>query len=84
MIEQPRRAVMDRRLQVFAYELGLHTRAEIDTLAGDRLSFVNITAEVELFRGNDLLSFGGIALWQAVILCSYGRSWQGKHRTEDW
>ena len=45
MIEQPRRAVMDRRLQVFAYELGLHTRAEIDTLAGDRLSFVNITAD---------------------------------------
>ena len=36
MIEQPRRPVIDRRLDVFAYEVGLHTRAEIDTLAGGK------------------------------------------------
>ena len=40
MIEQPRRPILDRRLEVFAYELGMHTRAEIDTLAGGQLCFV--------------------------------------------
>ena len=50
MIEQPRRPVLDRRLEVFAYELGLHTRAEIDTLAGGQFCFVTITADL-LARG---------------------------------
>ena len=50
MIEQPRRPVMDRRLEVFAYELGLHTKAEIDTLAGGKFCFVTITADL-LARG---------------------------------
>ena len=45
MIEQPRRPIFDRRLDVFAYELGLHTRAEIDTLAGGHLCFVRITKD---------------------------------------
>ena len=50
MIEQPRRPVLDRRLEVFAYELGLHTKAEIDTLAGGKFCFVTITADL-LARG---------------------------------
>ena len=41
---------MDRRLEVFAYELGLHTKAEIDTLAGGKFCFVTITADL-LARG---------------------------------
>lgn len=45
MIEQPRRPVLDRRLEVYAYELGMHTRAEVDTLAGGKLSFVNVNAD---------------------------------------
>ena len=45
MIEQPRRPIFDRRLEVFGYEVGLHTRAEIDTLAGGRLCFVRITPD---------------------------------------
>jgi c-di-GMP-related signal transduction protein len=45
MIEQPRRPIFDRRLDVFGYEVGLHTRAEIDTLAGGHLCFVRITKD---------------------------------------
>lgn len=45
MIEQPRRPILDRRLDVYAYELGMHTRAEVDTLAGGKLCFINVTAD---------------------------------------